>query len=622
MFPILYENIVAGSVPQNFGLGVLSDCISCTVEPERNGRYELELTYPKSGIHAEEIAYRRIIKAKPNFSDNPQLFRIDRIGKVMNGVFTVYAKHISYDLSYIPITSGSANNAVAACALLQSATTGYSIMTDKTTTGNFSITEPSSIRSWFGGKKGSFLDVFGPAELKYDNFKIKFLQNAGINRGVTITYGKNLLELSQEISDTVYTHVICFYKNEDIMIVGSKLPTGLVLDTEKTLILDVSNDYDEAPTNQQLTQKTQNYIDSHNLTVPSNNIKLDYVQSGELTERVDLCDTVSIYYEALGITRTNVKCIRTKWDVLREKYIEIEFGDPKTNLQNSVAEIKQNAKQTVSKSFLQSAIDHATELIQGGAGGYVVTGTNAEGQPSEIYIMDTNDMSTAVNVLRINYNGIGFSRTGFDGPYTTAWTIDGNFVADFITVGTMSANRVRTGVISSTNDQLQIDLDNGTITAPVITLQGQDVASTIDSLVQTSVETRYALSNSGTVIPSAFPLTDPTTPTEQQPYLWSRTIYTYADGQTNTSYGVSVRGAKGADGQDGRDIEILGSYDTMADLIAAHPTGQVGQTYLVGGDLVVWNADTNSWKDVGRIQGPSGADGYGLLSRMTIQDPT
>jgi hypothetical protein len=117
----------------------------------------------------------------------------------------------------------------------------------------------------------------------------------------------------------------------------------------------------------------------------------------------------------------------------------------------------------------------------------------------------------------------------------------------------MSADRVRTGMISSVNNALQIDLDNGTITAPSITLSGQDLESTIDSLVQTSVVTRYALSNSGTMIPSAFPLTNPTQPTEQQPYLWARTVYTYADGQENTSYTVSVRGANGQNGADGKD---------------------------------------------------------------------
>lgn len=614
MFPILYENITAGQVPQHHGLGVLSDAISCTIEQERNGIYELTMEYSISGIHASELAYRRIIKAKPNFTDDPQLFRIDRIDKEMNGVIVCHAKHISYDLSGYEITSGTASSATLACALLQSAASGYTITTDKTVSGNFKITEPSSVRSWFGGKTGSFLDVFGTAEIKYNNFNIQFLLHAGQDRGEKIMYGKNLLELSQEIEDTLYTHVMSYWKNEDDVIYGSKLSTGLTLDVPKTLILDCSSDFEEQPTIQQLDTKTTNYINSHNLTTPSNNIKLDFAQSGDLTGRVDLCDTVSIYYEALGITRTQVKCIRTVWDCIREKYIETEFGDPQTNLADTMVEASQAIAEKPSKTFLAEAVDRATKLITGNLGGYVVMhDSNGDGEPDEILIMDTPDITTATKVWRWNKNGLGYSSQGYSGgEYALAMTAQGEIVADFITVGSMSGNRVRTGSIISQNGQLVMDLDNGTIIAPAITLAGQDVESTLDSLVQTSVVTRYALSNSGTVIPSTFPLEAPTTPTDQQPYLWSRTVYTYANGQESTSYGVSVKGAKGADGADGTGIEILGSYDTMAELIAAHPTGTAGQAYMVGTDLVVWDANSSSWKDVGRIQGANGFDGLWL----------
>jgi phage minor structural protein len=615
MFPILYEGINVGVVPQNNGLGVLSDAISCNCEEERNGIFEVTFEYPFSGIHAQDISRLRVIKVKPNFTDNPQLFYIDRISKVMNGVFTVFCKHISYLLSGLPITSGTANSAAAACALLQNSAGGYTITTDKTASGSFNITSPSSVRSWFGGKAGSLLDVYGTGEWHYDNFNCNLKLHRGSDRGVTIRYKKNLLELSQEIdTSNLYTHVLCFWQSEDATVIGSKLPTGLTLDVEKTLIIDASGDYEDPPTTQQLTTKTQNYIDNNNLTVPTDNIKLDFVQSGELANRVDLCDTVSIYYEALGITRTQVKCIRTVFDCIREKYIETEFGDPKTNITDTIIQTNNEIAEKPNKSYLAEAVDRATKLITGNLGGYVVIhDSNGDGEPDEILIMNTPDISTATRIWRWNQQGLGYA-TSYAGPYGLAITSSGEIVADFVTTGSMSANRVRTGLIASTNNQLQIDLDAGTITAPAITLSGQDVGSTLDSLVQTSVETKYALSNSGTVIPSAFPLNAPTTPTDQQPYLWSRTVYTYANGQESTSYGVSVKGAKGADGQDGKSFTVKGTYNTMADLIAAHPTGEEGDAYMVGtpADLVVWDVDTNTWKDVGRIQGPSGFDGLWL----------
>ena len=150
MYPILYETITPGVVPTNYGLGTLTDCISCIVQEARNGVYELELVYPASGIHMNDLQPRRVLKAKPNFTDDPQLFRIYKVGKAMQGKVTVYARHISYDLSGYIIESGSANNCISACAVLENAATGFTITTDKTVSANWSVTYPSSVRSWFG----------------------------------------------------------------------------------------------------------------------------------------------------------------------------------------------------------------------------------------------------------------------------------------------------------------------------------------------------------------------------------------------------------------------------------------------------------------------------------------
>lgn len=501
MFPILYESIERDSsrqqapklvVPQHHGLGTLSSCISCTVEQERNGKYELVMEYSASGIHASEIANRRILKVKPNFTDPPQLFRIDRIGKTMNGKFTVYAKHISYDISGYLITGGEAVDAESACILLTNGTNkDFRISTTKQVIADFSIKEPSSVKSWFAGKEGSFLDVFGTAEIKYNNFDVSFPVHAGEDRGVTIRYGKNLLELSQEIdASNLYTAVVCYYKSDEAgLITSNQYSTGLVLDVPKVLAVDVTQEFQETPTQEQINYKAQDYISSHNLTIPSNNITLDFVQSGDLTNRVDLCDTVSVYYEALGITRAEVKCIRTKYDCLREKYIETEFGDVKINLADTISDSTARVDEAVSaagqavnavgskkrvfinepvppydegdlwtdlekiyvcvmarqsgefnqedwqeatnyqdKSDLDLAIARATELITGTSSGLVILhDNNGDGSPDEILITSDNDFhSNTARLWRWNASGLGYSSTGYDGTYTDAFYIDEN----------------------------------------------------------------------------------------------------------------------------------------------------------------------------------------------------
>ena len=89
-----------------------------------------------------------------------------------------------------------------------------------------------------------------------------------------------------------------------------------------------------------------------------------------------------------------------------------------------------------------------TQLISGGLGGYVVIGRSDNGQPEEILVMDAPAKENAVNVIRLNKNGSGFSSSGYDGIYQNAWTIDGQLVADFITTGTMLCERLKGGILT------------------------------------------------------------------------------------------------------------------------------------------------------------------------------
>ena len=85
------------------GIGSLADAVSCIVTEERNSSFELELVYPITGQHYADIQYRSLIFVKPNPFDQPQPFRVYRISKPLNGLVTVYAWHISYDLNGIPV---------------------------------------------------------------------------------------------------------------------------------------------------------------------------------------------------------------------------------------------------------------------------------------------------------------------------------------------------------------------------------------------------------------------------------------------------------------------------------------------------------------------------------------
>ena len=453
MIPILYNTITEGAVPTNYGVGPLTDCLSCEVTEERNGPYELTLVYAAQGIHADEIIPNACIMAKPNFSDDPQLFRIYKVGKTMNGRFEVKAQHITYDLSGKVITSGTAVNCTAACALLEAQAGSFTINTDKSVTADFEIKEPSSVRSWFGGKAGSLLDIYGTAEWHYNNFTCSLLLHRGADRGVEIRYGKNLTQLSQEISiENLVTAIVPYYIDSETntKIIGEKVTTDLMSDVIKDIAIDFTSEVDTesaTPIEEQLDNLTHRYIDNNILTRAINTIKLDFVQLSSLQDRVDLCDTVHIYFEALGIS-ASVKCISTTWDVLMDRYTSCTFGDAQSDITDTIIQNEKKIDEKVSRTQLETTVIHATEQITGNLGGYVVLhDSNADGEPDELLIMNTDDIATATDVWRWNQSGLGYSSNGYGGPYGTAITADGQIVADFITTGALSANLIKGGTL-------------------------------------------------------------------------------------------------------------------------------------------------------------------------------
>ena len=117
-------------------------------------------------------------------------------------------------------------------------------------------------------------------------------------------------------------------------------------------------------------------------------------------------------------------------------------------------------------------------------------------------------------------------------------------------------------------------------------------------------------------------------------YIWRRTAVTYGDGSseyTPSPTGVCItgntgaqgeKGDKGDDGEDGTGVTILGSYDTKQELESAHPTGNPGDSYIVDGDLYVWDETNSKWTNVGNIQGPQGIQGIqGEKGEQGIQGP-
>lgn len=479
MTPILYENTETEFASD--GIGTLTDAISCVVTEERNGAFELEMAYPMDGMHFDKIARGQHIKAKPNSHSAPQIFRIYRITRPMNGNITVYAEHISYELAGNMVLGFSAKGTVLSMLenLFSDAVfpTPFTPHTDMNTTGEVSIGEPCSIRACLGGKEGSFLDTFG-GEYEFDNFDVTLWQHRGEDRGVSIEYGKNLTDVSQEENiESTYTSIIPYVKRnvngEDVYTYLPEkyldAPNAGIFPRKKALLVDFSSNFDqqEEVDTQKLAELGEAYIANNAIGIPKVSLNVSFVDLRKTEEyrniapleEARLCDTVTVKFPALQVNQ-KAKVIATVYDVLMERYDSISIGETRSNFVNAYAGFTQDTAAAENK--IPGQIANATQLITGNRGGHVVIKTGTNGKPTEILIMDTDEVETAKNVWRWNLGGLGFSDSGYEGPYDKiALTMDGAINADLITVGNMAASVIRGGVLTSLAGGLAMDLNEG-----------------------------------------------------------------------------------------------------------------------------------------------------------------
>ena len=488
MIPVLFEHDATSFT--SFGIGALKDTVSCEVTEERNGKYELVLKYPITGQLYSEILKERIIRALVNDNKSVQAFRIYRITAPISGIVTIYAQHISYDLSGVVVFpcnfDGSNPSQILnfICQRRLDRAINFTLTSDITNTGALSVDTPRTLRSVLGGEKESLVSNFG-GELEWDNFNVYLRANRGRDNGVSILYGKNLTELEHNSDlSNVYTH-LCPYakvKNGDVEhyqeLTEKVLPIVTTLSEKKVLIMDFSSYFgtgtDDLPlTEANLRSVAQNYLIENILGIENPNLTLSFEELrnqlgySNLHESVKLCDTVTVKYPELGVN-IKTKIVKVVYDSLKEKYKSLTLGAIQTSLNDKISSIETGLNKTSDEvrevpSRIQEAVDHATDMITGASGGCVVLDLDSQNRPYELLIMDDYSKDDATKVWRWNINGLGYSPNGYNGPYTTAITADGHIVADFIDTGTLTASVIHAGTISSNDGGSYWNLETGDI---------------------------------------------------------------------------------------------------------------------------------------------------------------
>lgn len=449
----------------NNGIGVLTDFSSFTkVKESLNGELYLEFEYISNGKYSKYLVEENIIVSPIGYGER-QAFRIEKTKKVINDsniYIYVFAKHISYDLDDNIIEDSFVQDKDADTALSWILShTQY----EHNFKGSSDIPKRNSARYIFknpiqailSDDENSFVNRWG-GEIVRDNFNIKMLQARGKDKGVNIRYRKNLKGITFE---TDYSNIATRIKPKGYD--GLELP-----ESEKYVDSLLINNY----VNPKITEKEYSDIKlkenaedeegfdtleecyselrkrareefENGIDKPIISAIVDFVELSKTTqyeeyknlEKLCIGDTVHIYIDEFDLEVIE-KVISTEYDPVSEKYTSFELGKPFSSYTLETKKFEKKLEEIIIPSYMDIAIQNATNLLTNALGGFIVKTRN------ELFILDNEDINKAKKIWRWNINGLGYSKNGIKGPYETAITQDGQIVADFITAGTMTVDRI------------------------------------------------------------------------------------------------------------------------------------------------------------------------------------
>lgn len=450
------------------GLGVLSDIIDPVITEVINGIYDMSFFYPLNGKIFNEISSGTIVFAK--CPKNYQAFRIKSIEKEdsLNGI-NVYALHISYDLAGNFIEDTFIQNKGGDGAikqLLEKTTLPHNFIGTSNIPGPFNsrIVRENVLTALLGKEENSFISRAG-GQFERDNFRINWLKSMGKDRGVKIKYRKNLvgLRFKEDYTDIV-TRIMP--QGFDTLFLPEKyIDSPLINDYPNTVIRkvkfdsikskEINKDDKEALEHQEalklLRQKAKEYIET--VDKPKITADVDFVDLAQTVEYAKYKQLETVYIGDIvtiihGPFNLNFKKQVTsyRYDPIEDRYIFITLGEVENVVSNSfnsgtIALNKvEDLKRELDTSILEKHKNFATDLINSGFGGFV------KHHKDRMLIMDTDDEATATKVWQFNKNGIGYSKTGIQGPYSYALTIDGTFNTDFIGANSITVNKLASDV--------------------------------------------------------------------------------------------------------------------------------------------------------------------------------
>ena len=422
------------------------------VKNSANGDYYLELTCGTE--YNEYLASNNIIVAPT--PQGEQAFRIRDITKKKNRL-TIKAWHVFYDSENYLIEDSYAvdktcNEALDYFNNVTDEPSPYTMISDITDVNSYRCVRTSLYDCIM-----TILDRWG-GNLKRDNWNIGIYSNIGVDNGINIQYKKNLQELTAEYNwDNVVTKLLPVGSNglmlEDVYVYApiqydipyTKCVTFDQGDISEDDFKDAEGTVDEDAYNEallaDLQQQATEYVNKYCYPL------INYTLKADPEKVTDIGDTINVIDERIGVNVTT-EVIKYEYDAITEKYISLEFGnfantlgDLIQNVTNSTATSIDNAVVSLSSSLVEALTEAQDKIWNALGSSYCIY------EGDKILIVDELPKEDATNVIMINSAGIGFSNTGIDGTFTTAWTIDGTFNAQATNVINLTADLIKGGTL-------------------------------------------------------------------------------------------------------------------------------------------------------------------------------
>ena len=469
------------------GVEVLDDIvISSYTSWIENSKWVIESKFKKDFDKSETIEENMILQVPTE--KGLQLFRISKVNKKNKKYITASGYHIGFDfndnfIQDINIVNKSGRSAIKQIESGTVYTNKYNLSSNIDIVNTARMVRKNGIDALLGSDDNTFMSRWG-GYLVLDNFNIAMNSSVGEDRGVEILIGKNVIDFDGTInSESVVTGI------NAITYDGLTLPEGIYYSPlvnnyphpkiQEFKFDNIKYKYSEHGSEdgyetleevyQALRKECDKLFEEQNIDKPTCSLRLsiaelsktDQYKGDELNERIYQGDILTANLEDYGFN-VKLKMTANKYNNIKDRYEDIDLGDVKGNalsninkVQNAIDKVVEQLGGNSWQDILDKSMDEATQLIEAGIkDSYVVARKN------EILIMDSPQVESSINVIRMNKNGIAFSQSGYNGPYTLAITIDGKINASVITTGELNAALIKTGTIMSANGNLAINIDD------------------------------------------------------------------------------------------------------------------------------------------------------------------